>query len=119
MENPPGPGHLQAVRFSTPEPAGSIQASVDWELRELLPALTPGLESWPPPVGLLLLVKPCAWEGPGFQGTQASWDKQCPLSPHLAGVGQLPQVHTLRISTAGPSPRRPEERQGKSTFLTE
>ena len=36
-----------------------LELSVDWELWYLLQELTPGLESWLPPV-VLLLVSPCA-----------------------------------------------------------
>ena len=63
----------------------SIQAPVDWDLRELLQELTQGLESWLTPVGLFLLVSPCAWEGRGRQGTRASQDKQLPLSLEPSG----------------------------------
>ena len=81
--------------------------------------LTPELESWLPPVLLLLLVSPCAWERQGNQGTGASQDKQLPLNPELSGrQGSSPRCRQLRIITAGPSQEDQMEEQEKSNFLT-
>ena len=55
------PGASGLCRSVSPQP-WSFQASADWELQLLLQKLTPGLDIWPLPVWLFLLVSPCAWE---------------------------------------------------------
>ena len=70
-------------------------------------------ETWPPPVGLSLLVSPCAWERRGCQGTGASPGQQLPLSPTPGrGAGQRPGAHTCE-SAQQPLPRRPAGRSGQ------
>ena len=66
------------------------------------------------------VMSPCAWEGRGPQETEASQEKQLPLSCSPNGGGQAsPQMHThLRISTAAPPAEDKLEGQGRSKFLT-
>ena len=58
-EDAPATAHPRAVQVSAPH-IRSIQGPTDWELQELLRELTPGLESWTPPVLLFLPMSPCA-----------------------------------------------------------
>ena len=88
---------------------------LQWQ--KLLQDLTPELQAWPPPV-VFFLVSSCSWEGWGRKGTGASQDKQLPLSRAPGrGRGSSPRCTHLRISTAGPSPRRPAGRTGDEQVL--
>ena len=56
--------------------------------------------------------------GAGPQGTGVSHDKQLPLSRAPGrGWGISPRCTHLRVSTAGPSPRRPAGRTGEEQVL--
>ena len=98
----------QAVQISTPAPEAPGPV---WTGRcsSNYGKPTPGLETWPPPVVVLLLLSPCAWEGWGRQGTGATWRQQ--------GAGQHPQVHTPENQHSSPCPRRPAGRTGEEQVL--
>ena len=106
------------MRSAPPSPSPpSIQAPADCELRWLLGELTPGLESWPLPLLLSLLVSPCASEGraareQGLHGVNSS-----PEPGTQQGAGQLPPVHTPENQHSRPVPQL--EGQGKSNLLTQ
>ena len=114
-EDAPAAGRPELCRSAPPTPGASRPLQT---LQELLRELPLELESWSLPLLLFLPVPPCAWDERGHQGTGASHDNQLPLS-HTPGRGQgsSPRCTHLRISTAGPSPRRPAGRTGEEQVL--
>ena len=112
-EKSPGARCPQAVQVSAPL-RGSIKAVLLGDYGSYCWELTLGLENRPLPVLFFLLVSLCAWEGQGRQGTETSRGEQLPLNPAPGrGWGISPRYTHLRISIAGPSPRRPAGRTGE------
>ena len=123
VELPRGPGQRRCSCHGAPQPCRSaptalrsIQASADWETV----VVTVGADSSTGDLATTSVVVPpgVTWMERGCQGTGVSQDKQLPLS-HAPGRGwgSSPRSTYLRISTAGPSPRRPAGRTGEQQVL--
>ena len=107
------------MQISAPAASGAPRPLRTGSCNSYCRELTPGLESWPPPVSLFLLVPFCAWERWGRQGTEASRGQQLPLSRAPGrGRGSSPRCTHQRVSTAAPPPEDQLEEQRKSKFLT-
>ena len=96
-------GILKLCR-SAPRHPGSTRPERTGSCGWLLGELTPGLENWPPPLVLFLLVSLCAWEGRGHQGTEASWGKQLPLSRAPRGKWGISPRYTPENQHSRPLP---------------
>ena len=66
-EDSPTAWHPQAVEIGAPHPQEDPGQCGLGNCGSYCGELTPGLETWPPPV-LFFLVSPCAWDGAGLPG---------------------------------------------------
>ena len=77
-------------------PPPEHEASADWETVVVTVGADSGLESWPLPVWLLLMVSPCAWDGVGLLGNRGLTGLTAPTEPCTwwGGRAAPPGAHT-------------------------